>query len=76
MAITVPIPVITRDKTPSPVPEPNPAAAALVLQGGGALGAFELGAIECLLDNGVRPDIVSGVSIGAINAAVLCGHRG
>ena len=47
----------------------------LVLQGGGALGAFEFGALECLLDHGVRPDVVSGVSIGAINAAVLCGCR-
>jgi predicted acylesterase/phospholipase RssA len=47
----------------------------LVLQGGGALGAFELGVIECLLDNGIKPDIVSGVSIGAINATVLCGCR-
>jgi NTE family protein len=47
----------------------------LVLQGGGALGAFELGAIECLLESGNIPDVVSGVSIGAINAAVLCGFR-
>jgi NTE family protein len=47
----------------------------LVLQGGGALGAFELGVVEWLLDNGIEPDVVSGVSIGAINAAVLCGHR-
>ncbi len=47
----------------------------VVLQGGGALGAFEVGVIECLLDSGIRPDIVSGVSIGAINATVLCGHR-
>jgi NTE family protein len=47
----------------------------LVLQGGGALGAFELGVVECLLDNGIEPEVVSGVSIGAVNAAVLCGHR-
>jgi NTE family protein len=47
----------------------------LVLQGGGALGAFELGVIECLLDSGIKPDVVSGVSIGAINATVLCGSR-
>ena len=47
----------------------------VVLQGGGALGAFEAGALECLLDHGIEPDVVSGVSIGAINAAVLCGCR-
>jgi predicted acylesterase/phospholipase RssA len=47
----------------------------LVLQGGGALGSFELGAIECLLDSGIHPDVVSGTSIGAVNATVLCGHR-
>jgi predicted acylesterase/phospholipase RssA len=47
----------------------------LVLQGGGALGAFELGAIEWLLDNGKTLDVVSGVSIGAINATVLAGSK-
>jgi len=47
----------------------------LVLQGGGALGAFELGVIEWLLDNRIAPDVVSGVSIGAINAAVLAGSK-
>src|SRR5882672_624939 len=47
----------------------------LVLQGGGALGAFELGVIEWLLDNEISPDVVSGVSIGAINAAVLAGSK-
>jgi predicted acylesterase/phospholipase RssA len=47
----------------------------LVLQGGGALGAFELGVIEWLLDHRITPDVVSGVSIGAINATVLAGSR-
>jgi predicted acylesterase/phospholipase RssA len=47
----------------------------LVLQGGGALGAFELGVIEYLLDNRITLDVVSGVSIGAINATVLAGSR-
>jgi len=47
----------------------------LVLQGGGALGAFELGVIEWLLDNRISPDVVSGVSIGAINATVLAGSK-
>jgi NTE family protein len=47
----------------------------LVLQGGGALGAFELGVIERLLEKGIVPDVVSGVSIGALNAAVLAGSE-
>jgi NTE family protein len=47
----------------------------LVLQGGGALGAFELGVIEWLIDHEIKPDVVSGVSIGAINATVLAGSR-
>ncbi len=47
----------------------------LVLQGGGALGAFELGVIEWLLEHRGVPDIVSGVSIGAINATVLAGSK-
>ena len=50
-------------------------ATGLVLQGGGALGAFELGVIEWMLDNEIRLDVVSGVSIGAINAAVLAGSK-
>lgn len=45
---------------------------ALVLQGGGALGAFALGAIRELYGRQAwRPDIISGVSIGAITAALL-----
>jgi NTE family protein len=47
----------------------------LVLQGGGALGAFEWGVIERLIEKGIVPDVVSGVSIGAVNAAVLAGSR-
>lgn len=47
----------------------------LVLQGGGALGAFELGVIEWLIDHRKLPDVVSGVSIGAINATVLAGSK-
>jgi predicted acylesterase/phospholipase RssA len=48
----------------------------LVLQGGGALGAFEYGALRRLYEQpGFAPDVVSGVSIGAINAACLVGAR-
>jgi len=47
----------------------------LVLQGGGALGAFEVGVIEWLIEHEISPDVVSGVSIGAINATVLAGNK-
>lgn len=48
----------------------------LVMQGGGALGAYEHGAVQALLDAGCRPVAISGVSIGAVNTAVLAGARG
>jgi NTE family protein len=47
---------------------------ALVLQGGGALGAYQCGVYEALDDAGVRPDWFAGTSIGAINAAILAGN--
>ncbi len=51
----------------------------IVLQGGGALGAYEVGVIQYLLEKKrqglIEIKIVSGVSIGAINATLLCGAR-
>ncbi|HEY8033692.1 MAG TPA: patatin-like phospholipase family protein [Methylocella sp.] len=50
----------------------HPARTALVLQGGGALGAYELGAARRLYkDAGFAPDVIAGVSIGAITAVLL-----
>jgi len=51
---------------------------AIVLQGGGALGAYEYGVLQALYDQrpGFAPAVVSGTSIGAISAAVLSGARG
>jgi len=46
----------------------------LVLQGGGALGAYQAGAYEILHENGVEPDWIAGISIGAINAAIIAGN--
>lgn len=46
----------------------------LVLQGGGALGAYQAGAYEGLAEAGIVPDWVTGVSIGAINAALIAGN--
>ncbi|MFD2189612.1 DUF3734 domain-containing protein [Pistricoccus aurantiacus] len=47
---------------------------ALVLQGGGALGAYQAGAYEALMENNYTPDWVAGISIGAINAAIIAGN--
>jgi NTE family protein len=47
---------------------------ALVLQGGGALGAYQGGVYEALHEAGLEPDWVAGVSIGGINAAILAGN--
>ncbi len=50
---------------------------ALVLQGGGALGAYAYGVIKALYEQpDFSLDVVTGVSIGAINAAILVGARG
>jgi NTE family protein len=47
----------------------------LVLQGGGALGAYHIGAYQALQEAGFEPDWVSGISIGAINSAILVGNE-
>ena len=44
---------------------------AIVLGGGGLLGAAEVGMLAALVDSGVRPDIIVGTSIGAINGAAI-----
>ena len=47
---------------------------ALLLQGGGALGAYQAGVYEALAEAGIHPDWVAGISIGAINAAIIAGN--
>ena len=65
---------------PTAAPEtPRPCATpfqsiALVLQGGGALGAYQAGVYETLLEAGVEPTWISGISIGAINSAIIAGN--
>jgi NTE family protein len=46
----------------------------LVLQGGGALGAYQAGVFQALHEAGLEPDWVAGVSIGGINAAIIAGN--
>ena len=46
----------------------------LVLQGGGALGAYQAGVYQALHEAGVEPDWIIGTSIGAINASLIAGN--
>lgn len=52
----------------------HPPQTVLVLQGGGALGAYQFGVYQGLHEAGIEPDWVIGTSIGAINAALIAGN--
>ena len=47
---------------------------ALVLQGGGALGSYQAGVYQALAEANLHPDLVAGISIGAVNAALIAGN--
>ncbi len=53
---------------------PLPGCVALVLQGGGALGSYQAGVIEALAEADIEIDWVAGISIGAVNAAIVAGN--
>ena len=55
-------------------PESYTKKVALVLQGGGALGSYQAGVYEALASSDYEPDWVAGISIGAINAALIAGN--
>jgi len=59
-------PPLTRSEVPGQI--------VLVLQGGGALGAYQVGVYQALHEAGIEPDWVIGTSIGAINAALIAGN--
>ncbi len=52
-----------------------PGQIVLVLQGGGALGAYQVGVYQALHEAGIEPQWVIGTSIGAINAALIAGNE-
>jgi NTE family protein len=60
-----------------PVPMRTPAKAqrVLVLQGGGALGSYQAGAYQALCQHDFEPEWVAGISIGAVNAAIIAGNE-
>ena len=75
--------VSTVSKTPAKAANATPRSArkselpgqvVLVLQGGGALGAYQVGVYEALHEAGIEPDWVIGTSIGAINGALIAGN--
>jgi NTE family protein len=53
---------------------PASARRVLVLQGGGALGSYQAGAFQALCRSGFEPEWIAGISIGAINAAIIAGN--
>jgi NTE family protein len=55
---------------------PASARRVLVLQGGGALGSYQAGAFQALCRSGFQPEWIAGISIGAINAAIIAGNDG
>lgn len=57
-----------------PAALPLPDLVVLVLQGGGALGAFQAGVYEAMIELGIELDWVAGISIGAVNAAIIAGN--
>ena len=58
-----------------PRKRPQTGQVVLVLQGGGALGAYQAGVYQALHEAGIEPDWVTGVSIGAINSAIIAGNK-
>jgi NTE family protein len=57
-----------------PAATPADARRVLVLQGGGALGAYQAGAYQALCHHDFEPQWIAGISIGAINAAIIAGN--
>ncbi|MBA3897738.1 MAG: patatin-like phospholipase family protein [Sphingomonadaceae bacterium] len=63
---------IAKRRRNAPIPLPDQVA--LVLQGGGALGSYQAGVYEALDGAGIEVDRIAGISIGAVNAALIAGN--
>jgi len=61
-------------RTRSTAPHAAYGGVVLVLQGGGALGSYQAGVVQGLSEAGIEPGWVAGISIGALNAAVIAGN--
>src|ERR1700750_2896453 len=73
--MNVHVPALSAPLRPRSRPKPRPPfeCIALLLQGGGALGAYQAGVYQGLAEANLEPDWVAGISIGAINAALIAG---
>jgi len=63
-----------RRKTHMAVERPPFERIALILQGGGALGSYQAGVYQALAEANLHPDWVAGISIGAVNSALIAGN--
>ena len=66
-------------RTPPHLVVQGEARTAFVLSGGGSLGAMQVGMLQALTESGIRPDLLIGTSVGAVNAAWIAGcpdHQG
>jgi NTE family protein len=66
---------MTDHPLPAPPTTPSKAQRVLVLQGGGALGSYQAGAYQALCHFDFEPEWVAGISIGAVNAAIIAGNE-
>ncbi len=69
-----PVGPTSKRKTHVPAERPQFERIALILQGGGALGAYQAGVYQALAEADLHPDWVAGISIGAVNAAIIAGN--
>src|SRR5260221_6191122 len=67
-------PAAGKEQRKTATPEKPVGQIVLVLQGGGALGAYQAGVCQGLMEGGIEPDWVIGTSIGAINGALITGN--
>src|SRR6186997_2070006 len=65
---------MTDNSHTAPARTPTEAQRVLVLQGGGALGSYQAGAYQALCHHDFEPEWIAGISIGAINAAIIAGN--
>jgi NTE family protein len=74
MGFRYPMDDMTDSPRRTPATTPAKAQRVLVLQGGGALGSYQAGAYQALCRSGFEPEWIAGISIGAVNAAIIAGN--